>query len=261
MQTVRPPAVAGQFYPIDPQTLRVEVVSFIGDAITDDPAPKALIAPHAGYIYSGPIAGSAYRTLKSARTIIQRVVLLGPSHRMPFDGLALSDAEAFRTPLGDVPVDPEAVNLLSDLPHVRALPEAHREEHSLEVHLPFLQVALDQFTLIPIVTGAAPPEIIADVLIRLWGGPETLVVVSSDLSHYEPYEQACAVDTRTSRAIEKLDPMAIAYEQACGRLAIQGLLMVAQKKHLTARTLDQRNSGDTAGPRDRVVGYGAYAIG
>jgi hypothetical protein len=259
MQTIRPPAVAGQFYPLDPQTLRSEVESYIGDSTVDDLVPKALIAPHAGY--SGPIAGSAYRTLKPARKIIHRVVLLGPSHRVAFDGLVLPAATVFQTPLGDVSVDPEAIGLLKDLPHVRVWDEAHREEHSLEVHLPFLQVALDQFTIVPIVTGATEPETVADVLTRLWGGPETLVVVSSDLSHYEPYEEACAIDTRTSRAIEQLNPDSIAYEQACGRLAIQGLLMVAQKKQLTARTLDQRNSGDTAGPRDRVVGYGAYAIG
>lgn len=261
MKTVRSPAVAGQFYSMDPLSLRAEVEAYIGDSTTEDIAPKALIAPHAGYIYSGPIAGSAYRTLSSVRSIIRRVILLGPSHRMAFDGLALSDASAFQTPLGDVPVNQDMARLLSDRPDVHVRSDAHQDEHSLEVHLPFLQVALDTFTIVPILTGSTRPEMIAEVLTSLWGGPETLVVVSSDLSHYEPYAAACAIDTRTSRAIEQLDLDAIHTEQACGRLAIQGLLRVAKNRGLTARTLDQRNSGDTAGPRDRVVGYGAYALG
>ena len=222
--------------------------------------PKALIAPHAGYVYSGPIAGSAYRQLEAARGHISRVVLIGPAHRVAVDGLATSAARAFDTPLGEVPLDAAGVAAVLKLPFVHVLDQAHASEHSLEVHLPFLQELLGDFALVPLVFGAATPAQVAAALEVLWGGPETLIVVSSDLSHYQDYGTAREMDRQTARAIESLAGDAITEQQACGRVAIQGLLETAVRHGLRARTLDLRNSGDTAGPRDQVVGYGAWAL-
>lgn len=258
---VRPPAVAGMFYPGDPKTLRAMVEEFLAQARTDEPPPKALIAPHAGYIYSGPIAATAYARLRNATQRIERVVLLGPAHRVGFYGLAASSAAYFQTPLGTVPLDREALDRVIALPEVFYYDGAHAQEHSLEVHLPFLQVVLGEFKLVPLVVGSASPDEVAAVLEGLWGGPETLIVASSDLSHYLDYASAQAIDAQTSRAIEQLEPERIRHENACGYVGLRGLLRVAKAKGLTARTLDLRNSGDTAGPREQVVGYGAYAIG
>ena len=260
MVSIRHPAVAGMFYPGEPEQLRHQVQHFLGQAGQPRLSPKALIAPHAGYIYSGPIAASAYAQLAPLRDTISRVVLLGPAHRHPFTGLAYSSAEVFRTPLGDISVDLEALQGLHDLPQVRLLDAAFAGEHSLEVHLPFLQSVLTEFRLVPLVVGDAATDEVAEVLERLWGGDETLIVISSDLSHYLRYEQAKAMDAQTTRAIEELRPEAISYHHACGRNPVTGLLRVAQRRGLHATTLDLRNSGDTAGPRDQVVGYGAYAI-
>ncbi|MBK9131071.1 MAG: AmmeMemoRadiSam system protein B [Gammaproteobacteria bacterium] len=262
MHTVRAPAVAGQFYPADARELRVQVRALL-DAVhtaAADSVPKAVIAPHAGYVYSGPVAASLYARLAPARGRIRRVVLLGPAHRVAFDGLALSSAAAFSTPLGDVPLDTAARARLLNLPQVRILDEAHRAEHSLEVQLPFLQEVLTEFTLVPLVVGDATPEEVSEVIETLWGGPETLILISSDLSHYHDYATARRLDAATSRAIEALRPQDIHYEDACGRNPVNGLLLSARNHGLRARTLDLRNSGDTAGPRDRVVGYGAYAF-
>jgi hypothetical protein len=221
--------------------------------------PKAIIAPHAGYVYSGPIAASVYARLKPARARIRRVVLLGPTHRVAVRGLALPDTDAFDTPLGTVPLDREAVALVSKLPHVTASSSAHAFEHSLEVHLPFLQSVLEKFTLVPLAVGNAEAEQVAEVLEALWGGPETLIVVSSDLSHYHPYHEAQAIDQRTADAILRLQT-AITHEQACGATPVMGLNLAAQRRGLRPQLLDLRNSGDTAGDRNRVVGYGAFAF-
>ena len=258
----RPPAVAGAFYPSDPEELDQIVRSCLegAEAQSSKAAPKALIAPHAGYIYSGPIAASAYARLASVRSSIRRVVLLGPSHVVPLVGLAASSADAFLTPLGRIPVDRAAVERVLALPHVELLDQAHAREHSLEVHLPFLQRVLDDFSLVPLVVGDASPEEVADVLDQLWGGPETLIVISSDLSHYHDYETARQLDAATSHAIENLSPEEIHGEGACGRVPVRGLLVVAKRRGLHAETIDLRNSGDTAGPRDGVVGYGAYVF-
>lgn len=218
------------------------------------------MAPHAGYIYSGPIAGTAYARLAPDRDVISRIVLLGPAHRVPFHGLAASSAEAFETPLGLVPVDRDALARVARLPQVVTFDRAHDFEHSLEVHLPFLQEVLDEFSIVPFAVGDADAGEVAEVLDALWDGPETRIVVSSDLSHYEEYETARALDEATSRAIEALAPERIGFEAACGRVPLGGLLTVARARHMHARTLDLRSSGDTAGPRDQVVGYGAYAI-
>lgn len=260
MLRTRRPAVAGMFYPDDPGELRLAVAAYLEAAVPRDPAPKALIVPHAGYIYSGAVAASAYAGLHAVRQQIRRVVLLGPAHRVGFRGLALSSAQAFDTPLGSVPVDQEALAAIADLPQVQTLDEAHRLEHSLEVQLPFLQGTLEAFQLVPVVVGEAPTEAVAEVLERLWGGPETLIVVSSDLSHYNDYETAQRMDSKTSAAIEALAEGTIGYDDACGRNPVNGLLRIAKRRGLHAETLDLRNSGDTAGSRDRVVGYGAYVF-
>jgi len=260
MTAIRPAAVAGTFYPADPQRLRKMVADFLATAKVAAPVPKAIIAPHAGYIYSGPVAASAYACLVKSGASIRRVVLLGPAHRVAVGGLAASGAAAFATPLGIVAVDQEALKDSLSLPQVQTLDEAHALEHGLEVHLPFLQTIFADFTIVPLVVGEATTAAVAEALEKLWGGPETLVVVSSDLSHYYDYETACELDQATSRAIERLQPEAIGPEAACGRIPIQGLLQVARRRGLSARTVDLRNSGDTAGPRDQVVGYGAFVF-
>jgi AmmeMemoRadiSam system protein B len=259
--TIRKPAVADMFYPGDPLLLQQQLDAFLRGQEGGEAHPKALIVPHAGYIYSGPIAASAYRLLGSLRKQLSRVVLLGPAHRVAFKGLAATSMDYFSTPLGLIKIDQAAIERLLELPQVRIIDEAHREEHSLEVQLPFLQRVLgDAFSLVPLVVGDADSRSVAEVIETLWGGPETLILISSDLSHYYDYDTARQLDSATSRAIEQLDPQAIDYEQACGRIPVSGLLLAARHHHLHARTLDLRNSGDTAGDRDRVVGYGAYAF-
>ncbi len=263
MVMAREPAVAGTFYPADPDTLGKMVRGMLDIAETEPTAiPKALIVPHAGYIYSGPIAATGYRWLEdtAARDVISRVVLVGPAHYVPVRGIAITPVEAFSTPLGDVPVDTAAVERLLKLPQVMSVPAAHQREHSLEVHLPFLQTVLGEFSLIPLAAGNATAEEMAAVLEAVWGGRETLIVISSDLSHFLQYITAQKVDTATAGAIESLQPAAIAREQACGRVGIQGLLLLARQKKLRVQRVDLRNSGDTAGSKEQVVGYGAWVF-
>jgi hypothetical protein len=259
--TTRPPAVAGQFYPDNPAELRSMVKDFLATAKTaDGKIPKAVIAPHAGYQYSGPIAGSAYACLAGGRDVIQRVVLLGPSHFTTFSGLAASSAKKFQSPLGSIPVDEAALDRVRALPQVTTLDAAHENEHSLEVHLPFLQIVLDEFKLVPLVVGEAAANEVETVLNELWGGAETCVVVSSDLSHYHDYQAAQQIDRDTARAIESLNWQELNSYRACGCQPICGLLRVAREHSLRCRTVDLRNSGDTSGRRDRVVGYGAFVF-
>ncbi|RMG33705.1 MAG: AmmeMemoRadiSam system protein B [Gammaproteobacteria bacterium] len=254
------PNVAGMFYPAEPALLQQEVDQMLQQA---RPAvatpPKALIAPHAGYVYSGPVAATAYAALRPVADRIERVVVLAPSHRVAFRGIAAPTAEAFQTPLGTIPVDREAVQAATRLPQVGYLDEAFEGEHALEVQLPFLQRTLGSFELAPFIVGEASPEEVAQLLDLLWGGDETLIVVSSDLSHYHDYDTAVRRDRATTAHIESLDPH-IDYGDACGRNPIRGLLLAAREHGLTAETVDLRNSGDTAGPKDRVVGYGAYVF-
>lgn len=258
---IRATAVAGQFYPADPDELRAEVNGFLAAAkVIVNQTPKAIIAPHAGYMFSGPIAGSAYACLARGRNAIRRVVLLGPSHHVGFAGIATSTAEAFASPLGLVPVDEEALTLARTLPQVTTLDAAHRQEHSLEVHLPFLQTVLRDFTLVPLAVGDASAAEVGELLEKLWGGPETCIVVSSDLSHYQTYQTAQAIDQETARRIAALDWERLSGEQACGCRPIQGLLRVARQRGLRCQTVDLRNSGDIAGRNDRVVGYGAFVF-
>jgi len=256
MGGTRAAAVSGMFYPADAGELGQSVRRYLAAVRREErPAPKALIVPHAGYVYSGPIAAAAYASIAGASERITRVVLIGPSHRLAVRGFAAVGWEAFETPLGEVPVDTQAVALIRDLPQVTVMEGAHLREHSLEVQLPFLQEVLADFAIVPLAVGDATPEEVAEVLEVLWGGPETLILVSSDLSHYHDYETARRLDQATSRAIEALEPEAIGYEQACGRVPINGLLTVARRLDLKAETIDLRNSGDTAGDGDSSITF------
>ncbi|HET6593620.1 MAG TPA: AmmeMemoRadiSam system protein B [Xanthomonadales bacterium] len=260
MIRIREAAVAGSFYPADSGELHSMVHRMLDAAAPDaGPAPKALIVPHAGLVYSGPVAAAAYSRLRPYRSRYRRVVLLGPSHCVAFRGLAASSAEVFRTPLGDVPVARAALDALRH-DAVSVIDAAHRAEHCLEVQLPFLQSLLGAFEMLPLVVGDARAADVASVLDLLWGGPETLLVISSDLSHYLPYGQARERDRATCDAIEALDAAGIDAAQACGAAPLRGLLVAAGRRGLHPRTLDLRNSGDTSGSRGRVVGYGAWIL-
>lgn len=259
MPAIRPPAVAGQFYPGDPGELALAVQTFLAEASPFDLIPKALIVPHAGYLYSGAIAATAYATLRPIAARIRRVVLLGPTHRVAVRGLALPGATAFDTPLGRVMLDTAAAQSIAHLPQVGVSAQVHALEHSLEVQLPFLQSVLPDFTLLPLAVGMASSEEVAEVLECLWGGEETLIVISSDLSHYLPYATAQRVDKETVQSILNLEEP-IPHDRACGGTPVSGLILAARQHHLTPHLLDLRNSGDTAGSRDQVVGYAALAF-
>lgn len=267
MNAVRPAAVAGYFYPAEPLLLQQQVAGYLGAADADaaaaarGAAPKLLCVPHAGYVYSGPVAAHAYAPLRRWRRRYSRVVLLGPAHRVALRGLAAPrvQVQAFDTPLGRVPIDQEAIADLEGMPQVRRDDEPHAAEHALEVQLPFLQAVLGDFSLVPLVVGDATPAEVAQVVERLWGGDETLVVVSSDLSHYLPYAVARTRDHATLDRIAAFDATLDPHD-ACGALVLNGVLPVARAHGLTAHVLDWCNSGDTAGDRQRVVGYGAIAF-
>ncbi|MCG6937950.1 MAG: AmmeMemoRadiSam system protein B [Gammaproteobacteria bacterium] len=268
MSHIRPPAVAGTFYEGNSQALADNVNVLLDDARLESgssiagetrPLPKAIIVPHAGYIYSGPIAAAAYARLTKASGTIKRVVLLGPVHRVPVRGLALPGADAFATPLGNINIDQSAIAAIKNLPQVVVSSEAHAYEHSLEVQLPFLQSVLDDFQLVPLAVGDATPAEVAEVLDVLWGGPETLIVISSDLSHFLPYQTARAADSETVHNILHLRG-SLSHEQACGGTPVNGLILAARKHHLLPHLLDLRNSGDTAGDKNRVVGYASFAF-
>lgn len=258
MPTIRPPAVAGTFYPADVAPLQQMLASFIAGPVAGT-APKVLVVPHAGYVYSGAVAGAAYATLKQSDTV-RRVVLLGPSHRVALRGMAVPSVDAFATPLGTLRIDSALRDTVATLPGVIVHDLPHAQEHALEVQLPFLQATLgDRFSLLPIVVGDASPETVAAVLEAVWGGPETLIVISTDLSHYLPYETARRVDAQTSAMIEARQSTLVP-EQACGAHPLNGALLVARKRGLQVQCVQLANSGDTAGGHDRVVGYGAYVI-
>ena len=262
---IRPPAVAGMFYPGDAASLQDELAT----CLAVPPAPtfdattkgllKAVIVPHAGYIYSGGTAGHAYALLAPLAGRIRRVVLLGPCHRVSVHGLAAPTVTAFATPLGSIPLDRAALDALADLPQVVASDAAHAQEHSLEVQLPFLQTVLGAFELVPLAVGDASAGEVAEVLDRLWGGPETLIVISSDLSHFHSYREAQSIDNATVAHILALDQLT-SFDQACGALPINGLLAVARRRGLRIERVAQCNSGDTAGDKGRVVGYASFAL-
>lgn len=263
MPHVRPAAVAGLFYPLQRAALEAAVDAFVAspdDAFERDAAtPKAAIVPHAGYVYSGAIAGRAYARLRAARGVVRRVILFGPAHRVPVNGLALPEATAFATPLGALPVDAAAVDAVADLPGVLRDDAVHAMEHSLEVQLPFLQRVFGEVSIVPFAVGTARGSDVAAVMDRLWGGPETAILVSSDLSHYLPYAAAVRRDAETARRILRLAP-GLDHDEACGATPIDGLLRCAARRGLVPELLDLRNSGDTAGDRSRVVGYAAIVF-
>jgi len=248
------------FYPAEPATLKRTVAELLAAVPTPEKDAKVIIAPHAGYQYSGPTAAHAYRQLEARRSLIRRVVLLGPAHRVYLKGMALPSVDAFTTPLGDVPIDVEGVSQAEEVPGMQVSDEAHAEEHSLEVHLPFLQSVLNDFQLVPIVVGVCTARHVEALLDALWGGDETAIVLSSDLSHFHSYSDAREMDASTTTRIEALDTN-LHGEDACGAYALNGLMLAAKERGLKVHTLDVCNSGDTAGDKLRVVGYGAYALG
>jgi AmmeMemoRadiSam system protein B len=261
--STRPPAVAGLFYPDDAGELRETVSEYLRQHSAQTPSaaapPKALIVPHAGYIYSGGIAAAAYATVASLRQSVRRIVLIGPSHRVYLRGMAVPQAASFATPLGRVEIDRELKALLLQRGDVIEADAPHAQEHALEVQLPFLQLLFDNFTLLPVVLGSVAPEHVAAALAQVWGDAATLVLVSSDLSHYHTYQDARQIDAATSAAILRRDST-LAGEQACGAVGINGLLYLAGQRQLAVAEIARCNSGDTAGDRSRVVGYGAFAV-
>lgn len=261
MTVIRPAAVAGMFYPAG----RAELTDMIAEMLmaardtvpAEAPNPKSIIAPHAGYIYSGPVAALAYARLTSPS--IERIVLLGPTHRVAVRGIALPGADAFATPLGEVVVDPDGVQALAGHPLVVTSPRVHSQEHSLEVHLPFLQTVAPHAPVLPLAVGDAAATEVADVLDLVWGWEETVVVVSSDLSHYLTHEDAVAVDDVTITQILALDGT-IDHTRACGASPVNGLLEAARRREMSTELLGRATSGDTAGGKDRVVGYASFAL-
>jgi hypothetical protein len=251
--------VAGLFYAGDPRRLQAAIAELLG-AVEPSAGmlPKALIAPHAGYVYSGAVAAQAFATLRESAQSIKRVVLMGPAHFVPLRGIAAPTVKAFATPLGRVPVDRDALSAIADL--VIEADAPHAPEHSLEVELPFLQALLPSFAVVPLVIGQARPQDVAAVLRRLWGGPDTLIVISSDLSHYHDYDTARRLDAATAAAIERGEWEALGPNEACGCLAVAGLIVETNRRRLALQRLALCNSGDTAGGRDRVVGYGAWMV-
>ncbi|TNF71329.1 MAG: AmmeMemoRadiSam system protein B [Acidobacteria bacterium] len=259
---VRPAAVAGTFYPSHTGKLRPMIKGYVKAAEVkqgEGNSPKAVIAPHAGYIYSGPTAAFSFARLASEASLIRRIVLLGPPHRVPVKGLALPGVEGFETPLGVVPVDEGLVSRISIQSQVSVSATAHAPEHSLEVELPFLQVLLGEFSILPLLVGDTTPNEVAEVLDRVWGGVETRIVISTDLSHYHGYSFARHIDQQTADQIVDLQA-AISPRQACGAAAVNGFLVAARRRGLSSELLDLRNSGDTAGDKSQVVGYGAFAF-
>jgi len=256
----REPAVAGMFYPAEAGRLEHDVGVLLRNSGTQTgPVPKAMILPHAGYVYSGPVAACGYELLSAARQNIRRVVLFGPAHRVTLEGMAVPTHDVFTTPLGTVPIDRTMIAEIAGLPGICVSDAAHENEHSLEVHLPFLQTVLEDFELVPIVVGQCEPAVVAAVIDAVWGGPETLIIVSSDLSHYLSYDEAQRVDANTcSRILNKATTLS--GQEACGAQAINGLMQAAHCRPLRVETIDVRNSGDTCGDKDRVVGYGAFIL-
>lgn len=262
MTKVRKPAVAGRFYPADREELRASVCEHLAAARTP-PVPaevRALVAPHAGYVFSGPVAGSAYAAVADVADEIDLVVLIGPAHYLAVRGLRAPDADVFSTPLGDVPVDSEVMARVLELPGVEVHDGVHAPEHALETQLPFLQEVLTGFRIVPLLVGLATDREVEAVVGAVWRRSTTLLVVSSDLSHYLGYAAARRRDERTADSVERLEPQGVGPDDACGFLPLRALLRLARKRELAVTTLDLRNSGDTGGPRDRVVGYGAFAF-
>lgn len=262
MASIRNAAVAGMFYPGDAAALAAELDELFGGVEKSAPRlgfPKALIVPHAGYIYSGSVAARAYDKLGPARGIVRRVVMLGPVHRVAVRGLAVPTDEAFATPLGRVAMDRAALEMARRLPQVVPSDVAHLQEHALEVQLPFLQRQLGEFTLAPFAVGMASVDEVAEVIDALWGGPETLLVISTDMSHYHAYAEARQIDRNTVTRIASFSTD-LDHEEACGATPLNGFLQVARRRNMGIQLLAACNSGDTAGGKGRVVGYSSFAL-
>jgi len=263
MTLIRPTAVAGLFYPEDPQALKTMVGKLLAAVppTKERNHPLALIAPHAGYVYSGAVAASGYRLLEGLHNQIRRVIIIGPAHRVAFLGMAIPTVDIFETPLGPMTVDQQLLARLDDLPQIRRDNAPHAPEHSLEVQLPFLLETLgDQVSIAPIVVGSTAPKAVAEVLRRIWTEPDTLLIISTDLTHFLDHDTATRIDAMTSEAIVRMEDHRIRPEHACGHIPLQGFLQVARERGMKGEILDLRNSGDTAGPRESVVGYGAYVF-
>ncbi len=262
MKTVRPPAVAGHFYPSDQSRLRTDIGTYLAAAggPADPVQPRALIVPHAGYIYSGPVAAVAYARLTPFAEKLKHIILIGPSHFVQFKGIAAPGCDGFETPLGPVPLDTVTIGELARLSLVRINDQAHAREHSLEVQLPFLQSVLKEFSLLPLLVGTTCATEVEEVLKALWDRPETLLIISTDLSHYHNYRDAVKLDGVTAEAIENIKPQSLQREQACGYDALSGLLRLAGNENLKIERLALKNSGDTAGDKSSVVGYGAWVV-
>ncbi|HAU1443457.1 TPA: AmmeMemoRadiSam system protein B, partial [Legionella pneumophila] len=256
--SVRQPAVAGYFYPDDPLILKQTVLNFLDQAPIHKPAPKAILVPHAGYVYSGSVAASAYASLRDKKNSINKIIILGPAHRLYFKGIAYDPVDKFATPLGEIQQDKELLTQIIDLPYVYSLPEAHQNEHCLEVQLPFCQMIFSKFKILPLVVGETNPQDVARLIARVWGGDDTLLIISSDLSHYLPYHIAQREDKKTCLSIDTLNGEEILHDAACGYFPLRGFLYFARQHHIYSRLIDLRNSGDTAGDKERVVGYAAY---
>lgn len=256
--SVRIPAVAGIFYPGDRFMLENQINTLLTQAKQHSPFPKAIIVPHAGYAYSGAIAASAYASLKQNRNQIKKIVLLGPAHTLYFKGIAYDSKQYFSTPLGEIKQDQDLLNKIIHLPYVHELPEAHQNEHCLEVQWPFCQVLFSNFSILPLVVGETNEKDVSRLLNLIWGDPDTLIIISTDLSHYLPYNLAQTADHDTCMSIDTLDDESIHQDGACGYYALRGFLHCARQKQLHGRLLDLRNSGDTAGNKQKVVGYASY---
>lgn len=260
--STRAPAVSGLFYNDSPISLRRQVLEFLAAAssaedrsATKNSELKAVVVPHAGYIYSGPVAAFAYKEIQKEAAHFKKIVLIGPSHHVPFQGVAVPKMNTFATPLGSVSVDLSLKQIALNFSFVIENDEPHRKEHSLEVQLPFLQVALKKFSILPIVIGQASATDLTQLLYKLCTEKDVLIVISSDLSHYLPYNIAQKRDLNTIDHILHFEPEKIEYDDACGRQGIQAFLHYAQSKKLIPILFNYKNSGDTAGDKSQVVGY------
>lgn len=269
MTIIRPPAVAGTFYPADADLLRSEIDGLIdaalhsGIAQQETATPKAIIVPHAGLMFSGSLAALGFATVRALKDTIKRIVIIGPAHRMAFQGIALARADQFATPLGNMRCDLPALQKALALPHVQMLDDAHTLEHGLEIELPFIQRLFGEQSdigIVPLLVSRCSPRQVHEVIEKLWGGPETLIVISSDLSHFHDYDTAKKMDNRTRAMIENFDAENIDTNDACGALPVAGMLMAARNRGMKIKTLGMRNSGDVTGDKSRVVGYGAWAV-
>ncbi len=263
IEQIRPTAVAGLFYPNSADELSDTINAYLANTAQTMTSPKtikAIVAPHAGYVYSGPIAASAYTLLRKTNSQFNKVILLGPAHRVKLTGIAIPTVQQFDSPLGPINIDQELLMQINQFDFVHESDLAHKEEHCLEVQLPFLQTVLQDFKIVPLLIGDISAEQVSLVLESIWDVDNLLIVVSTDLSHYYDYITAQKLDQKTSQFIEELNSNKIEYDHACGKTALQALLLSAKKHKLCAKTIDLRNSGDTAGEKNKVVGYGAYVI-